>query len=51
MRKDKKKSWDYLKEYTAARVEMRWTEIEMQRSISVKRQEGCWQYKLSISGQ
>jgi hypothetical protein len=32
-------------------VEMRWTEIEMQRSISVKRQEGCWQYKLSVSGQ
>ena len=46
-----KKSWDYPKEYTAARVEMRWTEIEMQRSISVKRQEGCWQYKLSVSGQ
>ena len=41
----------YPKEFTAVRAEMRWTEIEMQRSISVKRQEGCWQHKLSVSGQ
>lgn len=37
--------------FNAARAEMRWTEIEMQQSTSVKRQEGCWQYKLSVSGQ
>ena len=37
--------------FNAARAEMRWTEIEMQQSTSVKRQEGCWQHKLSVSGQ